>query len=173
MNNATKKSQNHKENTEELGVVIVNPKLSDIGSRLSRKFSVKSLSDNNNSNTTTTSLNKPEIRFRVDSNTSTTEESDFEELNNDVFHKLAFEKYQSGTFKQAKETLEGQLSIDSFPSRKYEKYHIGQDKFIDIGDNQNNPDLSTSTTIQCVWHFTYICCLFWKEKKSFILKFYF
>ena len=72
--------------------------------------------------------------------TTTTEESDLEELNNEVFHKLALQKYHSGTFHHAKETLKGQLSIDTFTSEEKEKYYVGHDKFLDIVDNQNNPD---------------------------------
>ena len=82
---------------------------------------------------------KKEIRFRVESAT-TTEESDFEELNNEVFHKLALQKYHSGTFHQAKETLEGQLSIDTFKSEEKEKYCVGHDNFVDVLDSHSNLD---------------------------------
>ena len=39
MDQTSKKKQKLKKNSEELGVVVVKPKLSEIGSRLSRKFS--------------------------------------------------------------------------------------------------------------------------------------
>ena len=85
---------------------------------------------------------KKELRFRVDSST-TTEESDFEELNNEIFHKLELQKFQSGTFFPAKETLEGQFSIDTFPKKECEKYFIGHDNFVDLVDNHKNLELST------------------------------
>ena len=85
---------------------------------------------------------KKEIRFRVDS-TTTTEESDFDELNNEIFHKLTLQKYQSGTFYPAKETLEGQFSIDTFPKQECEKYYIGQVNFVDLENDQNNLEAAT------------------------------
>ena len=56
---------------------------------------------------------------------------------------LALQKYQSGTFYPAKETLEGQFSIDTFPKQECEKYYVGQDNFVDLENDQNNLEAAT------------------------------
>ena len=128
---------NRNKKDDSLGIGLVKPKFSDIGSRLARKFSNK-YSSSHASNPDLEHHRQPEdeddddpkkkVRFRVD---STNEDSDdttpdaaeeFISADNVIFNKLSFENYQlDGLLGECLEVIEPEIKEDIFHSETFDK----------------------------------------------------
>ena len=87
------------------------PKIPDIGSRLSRKFSAKQASSDSK-------ISPKKVRFRVD---SAEESSDADEyLAKESFKKLSFQSHQCSTAEEAKEAVQEQLIQQLFPEQAWQ-----------------------------------------------------